>query len=72
MYLLWHDALPNAAQLSEFKQALAEHRTLPQITLDVLQAAAAKDAPDGCAANGSQHSQFGAGAGELRFRHAKP
>ncbi len=42
VYLLWHDALPNAAQVSEFKQALAGHRTLPQITLDVLQASAAK------------------------------
>lgn len=41
-YLLWHDALPNAAQLSEFKQAFAAHRALPEITLHVLQAAAAK------------------------------
>jgi citrate synthase len=41
-YLLWHDALPDAAQLSDFTQRMAAYRTLPAVTLDVLQAAAEK------------------------------
>ena len=41
-YLLWHDALPNAAQIAEFRQALSAHRALSEITLNVLQAAAIK------------------------------
>ncbi|MCW3053580.1 MAG: citrate synthase [Chthonomonadales bacterium] len=45
VYLLWHDALPNTAQLSEFQQDLVEARTLLQITLDLLQAAAARKTP---------------------------
>ena len=38
-YLLWHDALPTASELEEFKQALAEHRVLPQTTIELLKAA---------------------------------
>ena len=45
VYLLWHDALPNAAPLSEFRQALVKQRTLPPITLEVLRAAAAQRTP---------------------------
>jgi citrate synthase len=45
VYLLWHDTLPNAVQLAEFRQALAEQRTLPEITLHLLQAAAAAKTP---------------------------
>jgi len=40
MYLLWHDALPNADQLATFREQLAQQRTLPPITFDVLRAAA--------------------------------
>ncbi len=45
VYLLWNDRLPTAAQLEEFKQALAEQRALPQATHDLLRAAAAERAP---------------------------
>ena len=44
-YLLWYDALPDAAQLRDFKRALAEQRRLSEITLDVLYAAARKRIP---------------------------
>ena len=44
-YLLWNDCLPTAAQLEEFKWALAEQRGLPQATLDLLRAATAERAP---------------------------
>ncbi len=40
VYLLWHDTLPNADSLAIFKQALNAHRTLPEATLNLLQAAA--------------------------------
>jgi citrate synthase len=40
LYLLWYGALPNAAQLADLKAALAARRTLPAITLELLQAAA--------------------------------
>jgi citrate synthase len=40
IYLLWHDALPNAAQLAVFRDQLAQQRTLPSITFDVLLTAA--------------------------------
>jgi citrate synthase len=43
-YLLWHDTLPTAAQLSEFTQSLVQARTLPPITLEILHAAAAQQA----------------------------
>ncbi len=45
VFLLWEDALPDAVQLSEFRQAFGRQRTLPQITLEVLKAAAAAKAP---------------------------
>jgi citrate synthase len=45
IYLLWHDVLPTAQQLAELRQALAERRTLPQATLEILRAAAAQQAP---------------------------
>lgn len=41
VYLLWHDALPNAEQLAAFRQELAGLRTLPPAALDLLKAAAA-------------------------------
>lgn len=41
-YLLWQDALPTAAQAAEFTRAWTQCRTLPQITLDMLHAAAAQ------------------------------
>jgi citrate synthase len=44
LYLLWHDALPNAGQLAEFQAALAEQRELAPITLAVIQAAAERKA----------------------------
>ncbi len=40
VHLLWHDALPTADQLAAFRDQLAQQRTLPTITLDVLRAAA--------------------------------
>ena len=42
VYLLWHDTLPNAAQLTEFTQALAAYRAIPQVTVDLLRTAAAQ------------------------------
>jgi citrate synthase len=42
VFLLWHDMLPNAHQLEQFRSALAAYRELPPITLDVLHAAAAQ------------------------------
>jgi citrate synthase len=45
VYLLWHDALPTAAQLSGLQHALANACTLPPITLAVLQAAADRQTP---------------------------
>jgi len=46
LYLLWHDALPDTAQLRAFQQELAQYRSLPQVTLTLLhQAAAQKAAP---------------------------
>lgn len=46
VYLLWNDALPDAAELAEFRAALAKRRVLSSATLDVLRAAAA-DKVDG-------------------------
>ena len=43
IYLLWHDTLPTAEQLGELRQRLAERRTLPEATLDLLRAAAAQE-----------------------------
>ncbi len=42
VYLLWHDALPNAQELADFRQALAARRELPQATLALLRAAAGR------------------------------
>jgi len=46
VYLLWNDALPDAAELAEFRAELAKRRALSPATLDVLHAAAA-DKVDG-------------------------
>lgn len=40
VYLLWFDALPNAAQLTQFRDSLAAYRAISPITLDLLRAAA--------------------------------
>jgi citrate synthase len=45
VYLLWRDALPNPQQLAAFRGELAEWRTLPGATLDLLRAAAVEKAP---------------------------
>src|SRR5919199_934878 len=45
VYLLWHDALPDAGQLAAFRGALAARRALPRATLELLRAAAAERAP---------------------------
>src|SRR5947209_15057374 len=42
VYLLWHDALPNEEQLATFQGKLAAQRPLPQITLELLRAAASE------------------------------
>lgn len=39
VYLLWNDALPTAAELNEFRQALAAQRVLPGATVEVLREA---------------------------------
>ncbi|MEM8996944.1 MAG: citrate/2-methylcitrate synthase [Acidobacteriota bacterium] len=44
-YLLRHDRLPTADELGELRAALADRRSLPRTTLDVLRAAAADDLP---------------------------
>ncbi len=46
VYLLWNDALPDAAELAKFRAALAKRRVLSAATLEVLRAAAA-DKVDG-------------------------
>ena len=43
MYLLWYDHLPNRQELAAFRQSLVENRELPQMTIDVLRAAAARE-----------------------------
>lgn len=45
VYLLWHDALPDARQLEKFKGSLAERRRLPETTLQLLEAAASGRVP---------------------------
>ena len=45
VYLLWHDGLPDADELAAFRAALAERRGLPEATLDLLRAAAARKTP---------------------------
>jgi citrate synthase len=39
VYLLWNDALPTAAELNEFRQALAAQRVWPSATVEVLREA---------------------------------
>jgi len=39
VYLLWNDALPTAAELNEFRQALATQRVLPNATVEILREA---------------------------------
>lgn len=45
VYLLWHDTLPDAGQLAEFRAELAGQRALPGAALDLLKAAAAQKVP---------------------------
>ena len=45
VYLLWNDSLPTAAQLNDFRGALAKQRILPGTTIDVLRAAALRRLP---------------------------
>jgi citrate synthase len=45
IYLLWHGRLPNELELTNFKQALAARRSLPEATLQLLRAVAAARAP---------------------------
>jgi citrate synthase len=42
IYLLWHDSLPTAPQLAEFRAALAARREVPAMTMDLLRAAASQ------------------------------
>lgn len=44
-YLLFHDRLPSAGELRDYRQALASSRRLPDATLDLLRAAAARQVP---------------------------
>jgi citrate synthase len=45
VYLLWHDALPDAEQLADFRKELAGRRALPEATLDLLRAVAGDQVP---------------------------
>ena len=45
VYLLWHDALPDADQLAALRAELADRRALPEPTLAVLRAAAVRHTP---------------------------
>jgi citrate synthase len=45
VYLLWHDRLPDAAELAVFRDRLAAARGLPPAALDLLRAAARDAAP---------------------------
>ncbi|GCE10240.1 citrate/2-methylcitrate synthase [Tengunoibacter tsumagoiensis] len=45
LYLLWHDRLPNADELTTFTQQLSANRSLPETTLTVLQVAAQNKLP---------------------------
>lgn len=45
VFLLWHNALPTANELTQFEAELASYRTIPDITIDVLRAAAEKKLP---------------------------
>ncbi|UYN91405.1 MAG: citrate synthase/methylcitrate synthase [Anaerolineales bacterium] len=43
VYLLWFDKLPNAAELKDFTESLAQLRTLPDATLALLKASASPE-----------------------------
>lgn len=45
IYLLWHNRLPTASELDSFRKSLIDNRYLPDITVTVLQAAAARKLP---------------------------
>lgn len=45
VYVLWNDALPTAAQLNDFRQAMLAQRMLPAATIDLLRAAAERRLP---------------------------
>jgi citrate synthase len=45
VYLLWHDVLPNAEQLTAFRETLSIRRSLPRATLDLLRVAASERTP---------------------------
>ena len=45
VYLLWHDALPDAGELAALRGALAERRALPPATLGLLRAVAGDGVP---------------------------
>ncbi len=45
LFLLWHDRLPNAAELAAQKERFVAARRLPDATLDLLRGAAAANAP---------------------------
>ena len=45
VYLLWHDALPDAGELRDLQAALASRRPVARATLDLLRAAASEGAP---------------------------
>jgi citrate synthase len=45
VYLLWRDQLPDTVELENFQQELAARRSLPQVTVDLLRAAAAQPVP---------------------------
>ena len=45
LYLLWHDALPDGEKLAALRRDLATRRVLPEVTTDVLAAAAVERVP---------------------------
>ncbi|MEL6407932.1 MAG: citrate synthase/methylcitrate synthase [Chloroflexota bacterium] len=45
LYLLWHDRLPNATELTAFRNTLAQHRHLPEIAYTLLAQATEKRLP---------------------------
>jgi len=44
-YLLWHDRLPTAPELADFRQALADQRQITPLIVDVLRDAASRSLP---------------------------
>jgi citrate synthase len=45
VYLLWHDTLPDAAQLAAFREELGAQRPLPRSALELVRAAVAERVP---------------------------